>query len=117
MAVKNDESNVASSSRGSGGSGAPPSFEFSSFRALILEEREAATEKARAEGDAVTERVRVDREVAAADQLHFMIEVFELILRLARGNRSHSGVAGGESWTTGLLESRDFICSTQNVKT
>lgn len=117
-----DKGGVASSSsRGSGGSGALSAADFSLFRAMIREEREAAraerevaaerarvdreaaAERARAEREAVAERTRVDREAAAAEHLRLMIEVFELKLQLALGNGNQSGVVGGKPWTTSGL--------------
>lgn len=64
-------------------------------------EREAAPEWARAEPEAVADRARVDSGAAAAEQLRFLTEGFELRLHLARGNRSQSGDAGGEPWIRG----------------
>ena len=73
MADRNDE---RLSPRASGGSGAPPFANFSSFREMIREEREAA----RAEREAGGTEARVERETAAAEQRRLMAEVYELKL-------------------------------------
>ena len=71
MADRNDE-RVAP--RASGGSGAPSFADFSSFREMIREEREAA----RAEREAAAAEARVERETAAAEQRRLMAEVYGL---------------------------------------
>ena len=68
MADRNDE---RLSPRASGGSGAPSIADFSSFREMMREEREAA----RAEREAATAEARVERETAAAEQRRLMDEV------------------------------------------
>ena len=60
MADRNDE---RLSPRASGGSGAPSFTDFSSFREMIREEREADT----AEREAAAAEARVERETAAAE--------------------------------------------------
>ena len=62
-----------------GASGAPSFADFSSFREMIREEREAA----RAEREAGAAEARVERETAAAEQRRLMAEVYELKLQLA----------------------------------
>ena len=94
MARHNDGGSGASLS--SGGSGAPPlRSDFSSFRDMIREEREAA----RAEREAAAERARVEREAAAAEQWRLMTEAFEQKLQLLEEKGKRSGVAGGEPGT------------------
>ena len=85
MADRNDE---RSSPRAGEGSGASPFADFSSFREIIREEREAA----RAECEAAAAEARVERETAAAEQRRLMAEVYELRLQLAEERRSRPGV-------------------------
>ena len=85
------------SPRGGGGGGAPPFADFSSFREMIRQEREAA----RAEREAAATEARVERETAVADQPRLMTQAFELKLQLAEERGRWSGVAGGEPWTAG----------------
>ena len=85
MADRNDE---RLSPRASGGSGAPSLADFSSFREMIREEREAA----RAERDAAAAEARVERETAAAEQRRLMAEVYELRLQLAEERSSRTAV-------------------------
>ena len=73
--------------RASGGSGAPPFADFSSFREIIRDVREAA----RAEREAAAAEARVERETAAAEQRRLMAEVYELQLQLAEERRSWPG--------------------------
>ena len=68
MADRNDECSAGE------GSGASSSSDFSSFREIIREEREAA----RAEREAAAAEARVERETAAAEQLRLMAGVYEL---------------------------------------
>ena len=63
---------------GTGGDGAPPFADFSTFLEMIREEREAA----RAERKAAAAEARVERETAAAEQRRLMTEGFELKLQL-----------------------------------
>ena len=83
MADRNDE---RLSPRASGGSGAPSFADFSSFREMIREEREAA----RAEREAAAAEVRVVRETAAAEQRRLMAEIYELKLQLAEERRTRT---------------------------
>ena len=69
MADRNDE---RSSPRAGGGSGASPFADFSSFREMVREEREAA----RAEREAAAAKARVERETTAAEQRRLMAEVY-----------------------------------------
>ena len=85
MADRNDE---RLSPRASGGSGAPSFADFSSFRELIREEREAA----QAELEAAVAEARVERETAAAEQRRLMAKVYELKLQLAEERRSRIAV-------------------------
>ena len=80
MADRNDERLWP---RASGVSGAPSIADFSSFREMIREEREAA----RAEREAATTEAREERETAAAEQRRLMTEVYELKLQLAKQRR------------------------------
>ena len=97
MADRNDE---RLSPRASGGSGAPSFADFSSFREMMREEREAA----RAEREAAAAEARVERETAAAEQRRLMAEVYELKLQQAEGRRSRTAVVqngtaiGLDSW-------------------
>ena len=70
MADRNDK---RLSPRASGGSGAPSFADFSSFREMIREEREAVP----AERAAVAAQARDERETAAAEQRRLMAEVYE----------------------------------------
>ena len=100
MADRNDErlSPIAS-----GGSGAPSFADFSSFREMIREEREAA----RAEREAAAAEVRVERETAAAEQGHLMAEVYELKHQLAEERRSRT--AAVQNGTATGLDGRRHI--------
>ena len=80
---------------GAEGGGAPPFADFSSFRGMIREERDAA----RAKREAAAAEARVERETAAAEQRRLMAGVFELKLQPAEEKGKRSGVAGGELWT------------------
>ena len=91
MSDRNDE---RSSPRGGGWSGASPFADFSSFREMIREEREAT----RAEREPATAEARVERETGAAEQRRLMAEVFELKLQLAEERRSGTA-AGGDRVT------------------
>ena len=84
MADRNDE---CSSLRAGGGSGASPFADFSTFKEMIREEREAA----RAERKAAAAEARVERETTAAEQRRLMAEVYELKLQLAEERRSRPG--------------------------
>ena len=90
MADRNDE---RLSPRASGGSGAPSFADFSSFREMTREEREAA----RAEHEAAAAEARVEREAAAAEQRRLMAEEYELKLQLAVSPRA-SGGSGAPSF-------------------
>ena len=83
--------------RGGEEGGAPPLSDFSLFREIIREEREAA----QAEREAAAAEARVERETVVAEQRHLIAEVFELKLRLAEERERRSGVAGGEPCTAG----------------
>ena len=83
MADRNDE---RFSPRVSGGSGAPSCADFSSFREVIREKREAA----RAEREAAAAEARVEREPATAEQRHLMADVYDLKLQLAEERRSRT---------------------------
>ena len=81
-----DRSDEILSPRASGGSGAPSFADFSLFREMIGEEREAA----RAEHEAAAAEARLERETAAAEQWRLMAEVYELKLQLAEERRSRA---------------------------
>ena len=79
---------LAVSPRARGGIGAPSFADFSSFRGMMREEREAA----RAEREAAAAEARVERETAAAEQRRLMAEEYKLKLQLAEGRRSRTAV-------------------------
>ena len=83
MADRDDE---RLSPRESGESGAPSCADFSSFREMISEKREAA----RAEREAAAAEARVERETAAAEQRRLKADVYELKLQLAEERRSRT---------------------------
>ena len=83
MTDRNDE---RLSPRASGGSGAPSFTDFSLFREMTREEREAA----RAERVAAAAEARVERETAATEQWRLMVQVYELKLQLAEERRSRT---------------------------
>ena len=68
MADTNDE---GSSPKRSGGGESPPFADFSSFREMIREEREAA----RVERKVTAAEARVEREMAAVEKRHFMASI------------------------------------------
>ena len=104
-----DRNYERSSPRECRGSGASPFADFSSFREMIREEREAA----RAGREAASAAARVERETAAAEKRRLMAEVIELKLQLAEEIRRRPGVARGEPSTTGSRgEPRGLIEST-----
>ena len=74
------------SPRASGESGAPSFADFSSFREMMREEREAA----RADREAAAAEARVERETTAAEQRRLMAEVYELKLQLAEERRTRT---------------------------
>ena len=100
MAERNDE---RSSPRRNGGTGASAFSDFSSFREMIREEREAA----RAEREAAAAEARVERETAAAEQRHLMAEVYRLKLQLVEERRSRTSTA--QNGTAGELFGRRHI--------
>ena len=91
------------SPRASGGSGAPSFADFSSFREMVREEREAA----QAEREAAAAEARVERETAAAEQRRLMAEVYELQLQQAEERRSRT--AAVQNGTAIGLDGRTHI--------